>query len=115
MAASELNGLTQIPAIVRELTNDQDTIITADSNIQRENILPSERGFAYKMKLETMSRQGKRTDLTCTQVGYKLEKIKNPLNYLPNMLEKAETKFKDIYVYLIEYRYPSKQKEHLES
>lgn len=74
MAASELNGLTQIPAIVRELTDDQATIIMVDSNIQRENILPSERGFAYKMKLEAMNRQGKRTDLTSTQVGEKLKR-----------------------------------------
>ncbi|MEG2908375.1 MAG: ParB/RepB/Spo0J family partition protein [Erysipelotrichaceae bacterium] len=74
MAASELNGLTQIPAIVRELTDDQATIIMVDSNIQRENILPSERGFAYKMKLEAMSRQGKRTDLTSSQVGTKLKR-----------------------------------------
>ncbi|MEG0710458.1 MAG: ParB/RepB/Spo0J family partition protein [Longicatena sp.] len=74
MAASASNGLTQIPAIVRELTDDQATIIMVDSNIQRENILPSERGFAYKMKLEAMSRQGKRTDLTSSQVGTKLKR-----------------------------------------
>lgn len=55
MTASALNGQTQIPAIIRELTDDQATIIMVDSNIQRENILPSERGFAYKMKLEATS------------------------------------------------------------
>ena len=73
MKASELNGIKEIPAIVRNLTDDQATIIMVDSNIQRENILPTERGFAYKMKLDAMKRQGKRTDLTCSQVGNKLK------------------------------------------
>lgn len=73
MTASALNGLTQIPAIIRELTDDQATIIMVDSNIQRENILPSERGFAYKMKLEALRHQGKREDLTSAQVGPKLK------------------------------------------
>lgn len=82
MTASALNGLTQIPAIIRELTDDQATIIMVDSNIQRENILPSERGFAYKLKLEAMNRQGKRTDLTCTQVGHKLEKNQKSVELL---------------------------------
>lgn len=62
------NGATEIDAIVRDLDDDQATIIMVDSNIQRENILPSERGFAYKMKLDAMNRQGKRTDLTSTPV-----------------------------------------------
>lgn len=82
MAASALNGLTQIPAIVRELTDDQATIIMVDSNIQRENILPSERGFAYKMKLEAMNRQGERTDLTSMQVAHKLSKGKLSVDIL---------------------------------
>lgn len=73
MKASELNGIKEIPAIVRNLTDDQATIIMVDSNIQRENILPTERGFAYKMKLDAMKRQGKRVDLTCAQLGHKLK------------------------------------------
>lgn len=72
--AMEQLGKIEIDAIVRELDDDQATIIMVDSNIQRENILPSERGFAYRMKLEAMKRQGKRLDITCTQVGHKLGK-----------------------------------------
>ena len=72
MKAAELNGLDKVPAIVRDLTDDQATIIMVDSNIQRETILPTERGFAYKMKLDAMNRQGKRNDLTFSQVGKKL-------------------------------------------
>ena len=71
MKAIELNNMSEIPAIVRNLDDDQATIIMVDSNIQRENILPSERGFAYKMKLEAMKHQGKRTDLTSMQLAYK--------------------------------------------
>lgn len=70
--ASEVNGMTEIDCIVRDFDDDQATIIMVDSNIQREHILPSERGFAYHMKLEAMKRQGKREDLTCSQVGNKL-------------------------------------------
>ena len=69
--AMEKSGATEIDAIVRDLDDDQATIIMVDSNIQRENILPTERGFAYKMKLDAMKRQGKRVDLTCSQVGNK--------------------------------------------
>lgn len=72
--ALEFNGVKEIDAIVRNLDNDQATIIMVDSNIQRENILPTERGFAYRMKLEAMKHQGKRVDLTSTQVGQKLGK-----------------------------------------
>ena len=71
--ASEIAGLKEIPAIIRELTRDEATILMVDSNIQREKVLPSEKAFAYKMKLEAMKRQGQRNDLTCDQVGYKLE------------------------------------------
>ena len=60
--ASEISGLETIPCIIRNLDDDQATIIMVDSNLQRENILPSEKAFAYKMKLDAMSRQGKRTD-----------------------------------------------------
>ena len=71
--ASELAGKENMPCIVRELDNDQATIIMVDSNLQRESISPSEKAFAYKMKLEAMNRQGQRTDLTCSQVGNKLD------------------------------------------
>lgn len=77
MKAAELNQLKTVPAIVRDLTDDQATIIMVDSNIQREHILPSERGFAYKMRLEAMKRQGNRADLTCAQLGHKLKGIKS--------------------------------------
>lgn len=69
--AMKKSGATEIDAIVRDLDDDQATIIMVDSNIQRENILPSERGFAYKMKLDAMKHQGKRVDLTSSQVGTK--------------------------------------------
>lgn len=70
--ASDLAGNKTIPCIVRNLTDDESTIVMVDSNLQRENLLPSEKAFAYKMKLEAMSRQGQRTDLTSCQVGTKL-------------------------------------------
>ncbi|MEG0547858.1 MAG: ParB/RepB/Spo0J family partition protein [Bacilli bacterium] len=73
MRASELNDLKELPVIIRNLTDEQATILMVDSNIQRENILPSERGLAYKMKLEAMKNQGKRVDLTCSQLGNKLK------------------------------------------
>ena len=73
----ELAGLDTMPVIVRQMGDDEATILMVDSNIQRENILPSERAFAYKMKLEAVKRQGARSDLTSTQVVQKLsaEKI----------------------------------------
>lgn len=73
----ELAGLDTMPVIVRNLDDDAATIIMVDSNIQRENILPSERAFAYKLKLGAIKRQGARSDLTSTQVAQKLsvEKI----------------------------------------
>jgi len=70
--ACELAGLATMPFIVREMDDDTATILMCDSNLQRENILPSERAFAYKMKLEAIKRQGARTDLTSDQVGQKL-------------------------------------------
>lgn len=71
--ACELAQIEEIPCIVRNLTDDEATIIMVDSNLQREQIMPSERAFAYKMKLDAMKRQGQRNDLTCTQLGYKLD------------------------------------------
>lgn len=70
--AAELAGLREIPCIVRNLTDDQAIVIMVDSNLQREQILPSEKAFAYKMKLEAMKRQGFRSDLTSGPLGQKL-------------------------------------------
>ncbi|TNJ65285.1 ParB/RepB/Spo0J family partition protein [Paenibacillus hemerocallicola] len=70
--ASELAGMESIPCIIRELDDDQATIIMVDSNLQREYVSPSEKAFAYKMKLEAMKRQGQRTDITSAQLGRKL-------------------------------------------
>ena len=70
--ASELAGMETMPVIVRELDDDAAVLVMVDSNLQRENILPSERAFAYKMKLEAMKHQGVRGDLTSSQVGTKL-------------------------------------------
>mgnify|MGYP000105042542 CR=1 FL=1 len=67
--ASELAGKETMPVIIRDLDDDAATIIMVDSNLQRESLLPSERAFAYKMKLDAMKHQGERVDLTCSQVG----------------------------------------------
>ena len=75
--ASELAELPTVPCIVRELTDDEAIIIMVDSNLQRERVLPSEKAFAYKMKLDAMKRQGERTDLTCAPTGHKLENPKS--------------------------------------
>ena len=78
--ASMLAGKKDIKAIVRNLTDDEATILMVDSNIQREQVLPSEKAFAYRMKLEAMKHQGKRTDIdedeTCAQNEHKLENLK---------------------------------------
>ena len=73
--AGKLAGLETVPVIVRELDDDAAVILMVDSNLQRENILPSERAFAFKMKLEAMKHQGQRADLTSGQVGQKLKSI----------------------------------------
>ena len=70
--AAELAGLTTLPVIVRDMSDDEAVIRMVDSNLQREHILPSERAFAYKMKLEAIKNQGARSDLTSAQVGPKL-------------------------------------------
>ena len=72
MHAAQLAGLTTIPAIVRELSDDDAIVAMVDANIQREELLPSEKAFAYKMKLDAMKRQGIRTDLTLSQNETKL-------------------------------------------
>ena len=70
--AAEQAGIETVPAIVRELNDDEATILMVDSNLQREHLLPSERAWAYRMKLEAMKHQGARTDLTSCQLGTKL-------------------------------------------
>ena len=70
--ACELAGITDIPVVIKNLDDDTATILLVDSNLQREHILPSEKAFAYQMKLEAMKRQGARTDLTSSQIGTKL-------------------------------------------
>lgn len=74
MHAAQKAGLITIPAIVREMTDDEAVIAMVDANIQREELLPSEKAFAYKMKMEAMKRQGARIDLTCAQNDHKLGK-----------------------------------------
>jgi ParB family chromosome partitioning protein len=75
--AANLAGLKTIPAIVRNLDDDEAVILMVDSNLQRETISPMERAQAYKMKLEALKHQGKRVDLTCDQVGHKLDSKKS--------------------------------------
>ena len=70
--AAELANLDTVPVIVRNMEDDAATILMVDSNLQREHILPSERAFAYKMKLDAIKNQGARSDLTCGQFGHKL-------------------------------------------
>lgn len=70
--ACEIAGLKTMPVIIKDLTDDESTVIMVDSNIQREELLISEKAFAYKMKYDALKRQGKRSDLTSCQVGKKL-------------------------------------------
>ena len=74
--AAQLAGLDALPVIVRQMDDDAAVLLMVDSNLQRENILPSERAFAYKMKLEALKNQGARSDLTCGQIGHKLNGAK---------------------------------------
>ena len=74
--AAQFAGLDTLPVIVRNMDDDAAVLIMVDSNLQRENILPSERAFAYKMKLEALKNQGARSDLTCGQFGHKLNGAK---------------------------------------
>lgn len=75
--ACELAGLATVPAEIKELTRDEAIILMVESNLQRSVILPSEKAFSYKMRMEAMSRQGQRTDLTCGPVDHKLEGMKS--------------------------------------
>lgn len=71
--AAQRAGFSEIPALVYEISREEAAIMLVDSNLHREHILPSEKAFAYKLKMEAMSRQGQRTDITSNQVGRKLE------------------------------------------
>ncbi len=75
--AAQLAGIMEVPCIIREMDDDTATVLMVDSNLQREHILPSERAFAYKMKLEAMKHQGSREDLTSGQLGPKLESTRS--------------------------------------
>ena len=88
--ASELAGKETMPVIVRDLDDDQATIIMVDSNLQRESLLPSERAFAYKMKLEAIKHQGERSDLTSRQVG---EKSQTSISLVADQEEKVSDRF----------------------
>lgn len=107
--ACEIAGVITMPVLVRKLDDDAATVIMVDSNQQRENILPSEKAFAYKMKLDAMKRQGKRTDLSSTQVvsksrsnelvgeesGESRETVRRYIcltNLIPKILEKVDEK-----------------------
>ncbi len=108
LRACQIIGLEKIPAIVKEMTDDESIIYMVDSNIQREELLPSEKAFAFKMKMEAMSRQGQRTDLTSgpkgprltveiigDEVGMKSRQVKRyiRLTYLiPELLEMVDQK-----------------------
>ena len=77
MHAAKLAGLKVIPAVIKKYTDDEAVIAMVDANVQREEILPSERAFSLKMKLAAISRQGERTDLTCGNNCHKLENVRN--------------------------------------
>jgi len=122
--AAGIVGLKKVPAIVKEMTDDEATIIMVDANVQREEILPSERAFSLKMKMDAMRRQGKRSDLTsgndCQKwssdelgesVGLKGRQVRNyiRLTYLiPEMLEMVDTK-KITFVVAVEISYLDEQ------
>ena len=72
--AAKLAGLTELPAVIKAVTRDEAVIMLVDSNLHRERLLPSEKAFAYKLKLEALKNQGERTDLTSVQVGQKLSR-----------------------------------------
>ena len=89
--AAQLAGLDNLPVIVRNMDDDAAVLLMVDSNLQRENILPSERAFAYKMKLEALKNQGARSDLTSSQIGTKLradEKVAQDLGESRNQIQR---------------------------
>lgn len=75
--ACELAGIDKLPVLVKEMSKDEAIIFMVDSNLQREELLPSEKAFSYKMRLEAMKRQGERTDLTCSPLANKLQGLKS--------------------------------------
>lgn len=132
LAAQKL-GLPTVPVLVREMTDDEAVILMVDSNLQRENLLPSEKAFAYKMKLEAMKHQGERGDLTSAQVGPKswaaqvvaeeagdsksqVKRYIRLTNLIPEILDMVDEK-KIAFNPAVELSYlkPSEQKEFLEA
>jgi ParB family chromosome partitioning protein len=131
--AAQLAGLETVPIIVKEMDDDEAIIFMVDSNLQRENILPSERAFSYKMKLEAMKHQGQRGDLTSDQVGQKswavnqladdanesktqVQRFIRLTNLIPEILDMVDEK-KIAFNPAVELSYlkPSEQKEFLEA
>ena len=131
--AAQLAGLEIVPVIVKEMDDDAAIIFMVDSNLQRENILPSERAFSYKMKLEAMKHQGQRGDLTSDQVGQKswavnqladdanesktqVQRFIRLTNLIPEILDMVDEK-KIAFNPAVELSYlkPSEQKEFLEA
>ena len=131
--AAQLSGLETVPVIVKEMDDDAAIIFMVDSNLQRENILPSERAFSYKMKLEAMKHQGERGDLTSAQVGPKswaaqvvaeeagdsksqVKRYIRLTNLIPEILDMVDEK-KIAFNPAVELSYlkPSEQKEFLEA
>ena len=131
--AAQLAGLETVPVIVKEMDDDATIIFMVDSNLQRENILPSERAFSYKMKLEAMKHQGQRGDLTSDQVGQKswavnqladdanesktqVQRFIRLTNLIPEILDMVDEK-KIAFNPAVELSYlkPSEQKEFLEA
>ena len=94
--ACELAGLETVPAEIKELTRDEAIILMVESNLQRSVILPSEKAFSYKMRLEAMKRQGQRTDLTCSPVGNKLPGVKSSTVMAEEVGESKNTIFRYI-------------------
>lgn len=94
--AADLAGLTEIPCIVRQLTDDEATIIMVDSNLQREQILPSEKAFAYKMKLDAMKRQAGRPSKEMVQQCCPIFPGRKVVKYLRNSLARAMSKYANI-------------------
>ena len=94
--ACELAGLETVPAEIKKLTRDEAIILMVESNLQRSVILPSEKAFSYKMRLEAMKRQGQRTDLTCSPVGNKLPGVKSSTVMAEEVGESKNTIFRYI-------------------
>ncbi len=136
LRAAELAGLETVPVEIRPMDDDQAIIFMVDSNIQRETILPSERAFAYKMKLDAIKHQGERQDLTCDQVGHKLDGKKSVMlvaedagesktqvqryirltNLIPELLDQVdEGKIKFNPAVELSYLKPQEQREFLEA